>query len=92
MAKKATPKKPAPKAKTKPKTAQMKSFISSFFDTRIPPNNPNMPKNLIAMLTADFGSIKKMLESFAAHLRSLDRKRLNGVGIKKQGFIVCCKH
>lgn len=92
--KKAAAKKPAPKAKAKPqakakakpKTAQLKSLISSF-DTRRPPNNPIMPKNLIEMLTQDFGSIKEVLENFAAHLRSLDRKRLNGVGIKKQGFI-----
>jgi hypothetical protein len=27
------------------------------------------------------------LEDYAAHLRSLDRRRLNGVGLKKQGFI-----
>jgi len=92
--KKATAKKQAPKAKAKPqtkakanqKTAQLKTLISSF-DTRRPPNNPIMPKELIEMLTTDFGSIKEVLEAFAQHLRSLDRKRLNGVGIKKQGFI-----
>ena len=78
--KKATTKKPAPKAKAKPKAA-------SFPSVRRPPNNPNVPKTLIEMLTHDMGAIKEMLESFAAHLRSLDRKRLNGVGIKKQGFI-----
>jgi len=76
-----TSKKPvAPKAKAKPKAA-------SFPSVRRPPNNPNVPKTLIEMLTHDMGAIKEMLESFAAHLRSLDRKRLNGVGIKKQGFI-----
>ena len=92
--KKATAKKPTAKAKAKPQTkanpkakaAQIKSLISSF-DTRRPPNNPNVPKNLITMLSHDMGAIKEVLESFAAHLRSLDRKRLNGVGIKKQGFI-----
>ena len=78
--KKATAKKPAQKAKAKPKAA-------SFPSVRRPPNNPNVPKTLIEMLTHDMGAIKEMLESFAAHLRSLDRKRLNGVGIKKQGFI-----
>jgi len=78
--------KPQAKAKAKPKTAQAKSLISSFAARR-PPNNPNVPKTLIEMLTHDMGAIKEMLESFAAHLRSLDRRRLNGVGIKKQGFI-----
>jgi hypothetical protein len=39
------------------------------------------------MLTEDFTNIKVALEAYAAHLRALDRKRLNGVGIKKQGFI-----
>jgi hypothetical protein len=92
--KKVTAKKPTAKAKAKPQTtakpktkaAQMKSLISSF-GARRPPNNPNVPKTFIEMLTHDMGAIKEMLESFAAHLRSLDRKRLNGVGIKKQGFI-----
>jgi hypothetical protein len=92
--KKAETKKPAPrakakpqvKAKAKPKTSKVKSLISSYADRR-PPNNPNVPKTLIEMLTHDMGAIKEMLESFATHLRSLDRKRLNGVGIKKQGFI-----
>jgi hypothetical protein len=39
------------------------------------------------MLGEDFSSIKELLENFAQHLRSLDRRRLNGVGIKHQGFI-----
>jgi hypothetical protein len=34
-----------------------------------------------------FGEIKADLEDYAANLRSLDRKRLNGVGMKTQGFI-----
>jgi hypothetical protein len=33
-----------------------------------------MPKHLIAMLTEDFDSIKEVLELFAAHQRSLDRR------------------
>jgi len=78
--------KPQAKAKVNPKTAQLKTLISAY-DTRRPPNNPMMPKNIIEMLTTDFGSIKELLEAFAQHLRSLDRRRLNGVGIKKQGFI-----
>jgi hypothetical protein len=39
------------------------------------------------MLTDDFNSIKELLDNFSQHLRALDRMRLNGVGIKKLGFI-----
>jgi hypothetical protein len=56
-------------------------------DARRPPNNPQMPLALIPLLTHDLNAFKSALEDFAAHLRSLDRMRLNGVGIKKQGFI-----
>jgi hypothetical protein len=31
--------------------------------------------------------VKTILENFAQHLRALDRKRLNGVGVRKLGFI-----
>jgi hypothetical protein len=55
--------------------------------TRRPPNNPDVPANIIRMLTEDFNSIKELLDNFSQHLRALDRKRLNGVGIKKLGFI-----
>jgi hypothetical protein len=55
--------------------------------TRRPPSNSNMPMQKIERLNYEFGDIKDDLENYAAHLRALDRKRLNGVGIKKQGFI-----
>ena len=55
--------------------------------TKRPPNNTDVPKTIIEMLNHDFGAIKEMLDNFAQHLRALDRMRLNGVGIKKQGFI-----
>jgi hypothetical protein len=31
--------------------------------------------------------LKEILDDYAQHLRALDRKRLNGVGVKKLGFI-----
>jgi hypothetical protein len=34
-----------------------------------------------------FKTIKDMVEEFAQHLRPLDRRRLNGVGMRKMGFI-----
>ena len=55
--------------------------------TRRPPNNPDMPNDIIEMLNTDFNSILELLDSFSQHLRALDRMRLNGVGIKKLGFI-----
>jgi hypothetical protein len=55
--------------------------------TRRPPNNPEVPALVIKALNDDLNNIKEALDTYAQHLRSLDRKRLNGVGIKKQGFI-----
>jgi hypothetical protein len=52
-----------------------------------PPNNPDMPQNVIDNLNTDFNSIKEVLDNFSQHLRSLDRRRLNGVGVRKLGFI-----
>ena len=52
-----------------------------------PPNNPDMPQTIIDNLNQDFNSILELLDNFSQHLRALDRMRLNGVGIKKLGFI-----
>jgi len=46
-----------------------------------------MPQQYIDSLNADLNHAKTTLEEYAAHLRSLDRQRLNKVGIKKKGFI-----
>jgi hypothetical protein len=46
-----------------------------------------MPQEIIDSLNHDLNAIKDLLDSFSQHLRALDRKRLNGVGIKKLGFI-----
>jgi len=73
-------------AHLKTQTAEIK-MLKSTPATKRPPNNPDVPQTLIDMLNHDLNAIKEMLESFAAHLRSLDRMRLNGVGIKKMGFI-----
>jgi len=54
---------------------------------RRPPNNPDMPQAIIDNLNTDFNSILELLDNFSQHLRALDRMRLNGVGIKKLGFI-----
>ena len=41
--------------------------------TRRPSNNPDVPKTFIDLLNHDLNAIKEMLETFAKHLRSLDR-------------------
>ena len=46
-----------------------------------------MPQTIIDNLNQDFNSIKDLLDNYSQHLRALDRRRLNGVGIKKLGFI-----
>jgi hypothetical protein len=86
---KETTKKATPKAKAKPAAAKAvkKPATNSSLGTRRPPNNPDMPQLLIDDITSEFEDIKRVLDDYAAHLRALDRKRLNGVGIKTQGFI-----
>jgi len=85
-----TPKLPTTKeemtAHLKTQTAEIKLLKGNDL-TRRPPNNPDVPQTLITMLNHDLGAIKEMLDSFSQHLRALDRMRLNGVGIKKLGFI-----
>jgi hypothetical protein len=42
---------------------------------------------VIKIVNEDLNTLKEILDQYAQHLRALDRKRLNGVGIKKLGFI-----
>jgi len=87
----AVAKKIASKASTKEeKNAIIKMLMSpkrNAGSEKRPPNNPEMPQTIINNLNQDFNSIKELLDSFSQHLRSLDRRRLNGVGIHKLGFI-----
>ena len=55
--------------------------------TRRPPNNPDVPQQTIDDLNTMLNSIKNNLDDYSQHLRALDRMRLNGVGIRKLGFI-----
>jgi hypothetical protein len=84
----------APKAKAAGKTTAIgKNVIAKFptdklkIATRRPPNNPEIPSSFLRALEETFATARDELEAFSAHLRSLDRKRLNGVGLKKLGFI-----
>jgi len=82
--KKATAKKTTTKAQSGDAIIKM---LKGTGTTKRPPNNPDMPQNIITMLNNDLNAIKELLDSFSQHLRALDRRRLNGVGIKKLGFI-----
>jgi hypothetical protein len=99
-AKKATAKAKAPakktttaKSRTAGRSAKGKNVTAQFLTgkgkllTRRPPNNPDIPLTVIRGLYEDLDNVKYNLELFSAHLRSLDRKRLNGIGMKKLGFI-----
>jgi hypothetical protein len=56
-------------------------------DERRPTPNPPIPINLLLSLLDDLEIIRLVLQYHSANNRPLDRSRLNGVGIKKQGFI-----
>jgi hypothetical protein len=56
-------------------------------DARRPEDN-NLPSNaVLSQIRTLFLTAKETIEDYAQHLRPLDRKRLNGVGMKKMGFI-----
>jgi hypothetical protein len=55
--------------------------------TRRPPNNPDVPERVIELINMALNDLKTILDDYAQHLRALDRRRLNGVGVRKLGFI-----
>jgi hypothetical protein len=80
--KKATPKKTTAKrttAKAQTKDAIVK-MLQGTPSTKRPPNNPDMPQNIIDSLNHDLNAMKDLLDSFSQHLRALDRCR------KAKGF------
>ncbi|MDR0444652.1 MAG: hypothetical protein LBH44_14740 [Treponema sp.] len=70
----------------KGKTPTRKTSMDAGFSRR-PPNNPDVPQATIDQINNILNDLKSILDDYAQHLRALDRKRLNGVGIKKLGFI-----
>jgi hypothetical protein len=46
-----------------------------------------MPQATISHLNLMLNDMMNILDNYSQHMRSLDRRRLNGVGIKKLGFI-----
>jgi hypothetical protein len=55
--------------------------------TRRPPSNPELPFQTLQQMQGMVSAVRDEIENYSAHLRSLDRKRLNGVGVRKLGFI-----
>jgi len=51
-----------------------------------PPNTPFIPQQTITEVTLLLAQAKEKLEAYAAHLRALDRRRLNNIGVKREGF------
>ena len=85
--------KPATKVAAKAASAKAQAgigdikMLSAKPSTKRPPNNPDVPQSTIEQLNTMLNEIKNILDAFAQHLRALDRRRLNGVGIHKLGFI-----
>jgi len=90
-AKKATTKKTTTRGRKPATKAQSGSasikLLKGAPSSKRPPNNPDMPQDIIESLNHDLNAIKNVLDDYSQHLRALDRRRLNGVGIHKLGFI-----
>jgi hypothetical protein len=56
-------------------------------DARRPTPNPPIPEIAMEVLMSNIIVMRMLMEYHTANIRSLDRSRLNGVGVKKQGFI-----
>jgi hypothetical protein len=85
VAKKPSAKKPTARAKTG--TTSIKLLSATGKTTKRPPNNPDMPQTTIDQINLVLNELKNLLDDFSQHLRALDRRRLNGVGIHKLGFV-----
>jgi hypothetical protein len=85
VAKKTTARKP--RATAGKQTSGIKLLSAKGKGVRRPPNNPDVPQETIDRLNTTLNELKTILDDYAQHLRALDRQRLNGVGVKKLGFI-----
>ena len=88
-------KKAKPKAKTtrarqtttqRPEIVQAKLTPVKKTLTKRPPLSPVIPIDVVKQVIDSLTQAKADLEEFAAHLRSLDRKRLHSIGTRKEGF------
>jgi len=92
VTKKTTAKKPESKRQTQT-AASAKSqdaiikMLKGTPSAKRPPNNPDVPQATIDHINVMLNDLKTILDAFSQHLRALDRRRLNGVGVRKLGFI-----
>jgi len=84
---KATPKKTSNPTQTLKALTKMPAGKAQSANVRTQPNNPILSDEQSEQILAAFNAIREILDSVAANLRPLDRARLNGVGIKRQGFM-----
>jgi hypothetical protein len=74
------------KVTPKPETIQVKTATIKTSSVKRPPQTPAIPQQTLDAVITDLTKVKTSLEEYAAHLRALDRKRLQSIGVKKEGF------
>jgi hypothetical protein len=74
----------ASKTKSKAKAPAKKSSAAS--SPKRPGAAPDIPLTFLADIEESLKSTRDDLQDFAAHLRALDRKRLNHIGNRREGF------
>jgi hypothetical protein len=73
-------------AKVKPEIIQVKTTTVKTSSVKRPPLTPSIPESTLRTIISDLTNVKNNLENYAAHLRALDRKRMQSIGVKKEGF------
>ena len=68
------------------RTISVKKPSSKAGITKRPPLTPAIPQAVVEDIINGLTQVKADLEEYAAHLRTLDRKRLNNIGVKREGF------
>jgi len=69
--KKATTAKALPKTKTTGNLTDAIKLLKGTNNTRRPPNNPDIPQQIIGFINADLNQVKSALEEYAQHFRPL---------------------
>jgi len=77
---------PTPHSLLPAPNAQLLAHYAKLPEIKHPPNTPFIPQQTITEVTLLLAQAKEKLEEYAAHLRALDRKRLNKIGVKREGF------
>jgi len=83
---KAQPKKTSIRTPNPAPNAQLLAHYAKLPEIKRPPNTPFIPQQTITEVTLLLAQAKEKLEAYAAHLRALDRRRLNNIGVKREGF------